>query len=128
MCLYSSPSFAADKSPPLPPQPFLAHNFCRMERWRDARLRLAEAADPANAAVLKEYGFTEFESANYSRDGNKLAVRAFASPMPAAPTAPTRSTAARHGAVTVGEQAVFDGANHIIFWSGNIISMPSSRK
>jgi hypothetical protein len=34
-------------------------------------------ADPVNAAVLKEYGFTDFESATYIRDdGRKLAVKA----------------------------------------------------
>ena len=36
-----------------------------------------DAADPANATVLKEYGFTDFESANYTgNDGRKLAVKA----------------------------------------------------
>ncbi len=35
------------------------------------------AADPVNAAVLKEYGFTDFESATYTRgDGRKLALKA----------------------------------------------------
>jgi hypothetical protein len=35
------------------------------------------AADPANAAVLKEYGFQRFERADYtSDDGRKLAVKA----------------------------------------------------
>ncbi len=35
------------------------------------------AADPANAALLKEYGFTDFESATYTRDdGRKLALKA----------------------------------------------------
>jgi hypothetical protein len=34
-------------------------------------------ADPVNAAVLKEYGFTSFESATYSRDdGRKLTLKA----------------------------------------------------
>jgi hypothetical protein len=34
-------------------------------------------ADPVNAAVLKEYGFTSFESATYTRDdGRKLALKA----------------------------------------------------
>jgi hypothetical protein len=34
-------------------------------------------ADPANAAVLKEYGFARFEKANYHRDdGRKLVVKA----------------------------------------------------
>jgi hypothetical protein len=35
------------------------------------------AADPINPALLKEYGFTDFESANYTRDdGRKLAIKA----------------------------------------------------
>jgi hypothetical protein len=35
------------------------------------------AADPVNAAVLKEYGFTDFESATYTRDdGRKLTLKA----------------------------------------------------
>lgn len=34
-------------------------------------------ADPVNAAVLKEYGFSDFESATYTReDGHKLTVKA----------------------------------------------------
>ena len=34
------------------------------------------SADPINTALLKEYGFTAFESANYKRDdGRKLAVK-----------------------------------------------------
>ncbi len=34
-------------------------------------------ADPINAALLKEYGFTDFQSATYSReDGRKLTVKA----------------------------------------------------
>lgn len=33
-------------------------------------------ADSINAALLKEYGFTDFESANYSHDDRKLTVKA----------------------------------------------------
>jgi hypothetical protein len=33
-------------------------------------------ADPANAALLKEYGFSDFESATYTRDGRKLSLKA----------------------------------------------------
>ena len=34
-------------------------------------------ADPTNAALLKEYGFTDFESATYTRDdGRKLTIKA----------------------------------------------------
>ncbi|MGA7684694.1 MAG: DUF6599 family protein [Terriglobales bacterium] len=37
----------------------------------------AAAADPANAAVLKEYGFQRFEKADYTTaDGRKLAIKA----------------------------------------------------
>lgn len=37
----------------------------------------SESADPTNAAVLKEYGFTDFASATYSRpDGRKLKIKA----------------------------------------------------
>jgi hypothetical protein len=36
----------------------------------------ATAADPANVAVLKEYGFQRFEKAEYARDGLKLAIKA----------------------------------------------------
>lgn len=36
-----------------------------------------EAADPTNATLLKEYGFTDFEGATYTRDdGRKLKVKA----------------------------------------------------
>src|SRR5580704_6013319 len=35
------------------------------------------AADPVNAALLKEYGFSDFASATYTRDdGRKLSVKA----------------------------------------------------
>ena len=38
-------------------------------------------ADPVNAALLKEYGFTDFESAAYNRDdGRKLTVKAIRFP------------------------------------------------
>jgi hypothetical protein len=33
-------------------------------------------ADPANAALLKEYGFTDFASATYRREGRTLAIKA----------------------------------------------------
>lgn len=37
----------------------------------------ADAADPSNAALLKEYGFTDFEAATYkSDDGRTLKIRA----------------------------------------------------
>jgi hypothetical protein len=50
-------------------------------------------ADPVNAALLREYGLTDFESGTYTRDdGRKVALKPFASPMPAAPTGLSRTT------------------------------------
>ena len=38
-------------------------------------------ADPVNASLLKEYGFTDFESASYARDdGRKLTIKAIRFP------------------------------------------------
>ena len=34
------------------------------------------AADPADAPVLKEYGFTDLETATYSRNGRKMQIKA----------------------------------------------------
>ena len=36
----------------------------------------AEAAEPAHAAVLREFGFTDFEEASYTRGERKMLVRA----------------------------------------------------
>ena len=44
---------------------------------RDESSRDPAVADGANAALLKEYGFTDFESATYTRpDGRKLTIKA----------------------------------------------------
>ena len=36
----------------------------------------AAAAEPAHAAVLREFGFADFEGASYTRGGRKIEVRA----------------------------------------------------
>jgi hypothetical protein len=36
----------------------------------------AAVADPSNAAVLREYGFTDLESATYARPGRKITIKA----------------------------------------------------
>ena len=36
----------------------------------------AAVADPADSAVLKEYGFTDFATATYARNGRKMRVKA----------------------------------------------------
>lgn len=120
LCAISSPSFAADKS--AAPQPFLATTFAGWNAGATHVSASPEAADPANAEVLKEYGFTESESADYSRDGNKLTVRALRfADASGAYGAYTFYRRPGMKAITVGEQAAFDGATRIIFWSGSII-------
>jgi hypothetical protein len=79
-------------------------------------------ADPVNAAVLKEYGFTGFESGTYSRDdGRKLALKA----------ARFADASGAYGAYTyyktremLSEQ-IGDGAasmnERVLFYRGNIV-------
>ena len=79
-------------------------------------------ADPVNAAVLKEYGFIDFESAAYTRDdGRKLAVKA----------ARFTDASGAYGAFTyykvpamlsekIGDQAV-SANERVLFYRGNIL-------
>ena len=80
------------------------------------------AADPVNAAVLKEYGFTSFESATYTRDhGRKLTLKA----------ARFGDASGAYGAYTYYKTPVMltekigDGAasmnERILFYRGNIL-------
>jgi hypothetical protein len=69
--LAASPGSAAPP-PILPPQVAGWQMQGKSEESKDAA-----AADPANAALLKEYGFTDFESATYKNDdGRTLTLRA----------------------------------------------------
>ncbi len=58
------------------PQSFLPANFDGWQRQADKVTPDATAADPANAALLKEYGLTAFEEATYVRRERRLEVRA----------------------------------------------------
>src|SRR5215813_10037583 len=80
-----------------------------------------EAADQANATVLREYGFTAFNAANYTQPDNKLNVRAIR----------FQDATGAYGAFTfyrrpgmrkedIGNDAAFDGA-HVLFWTGTIL-------
>jgi hypothetical protein len=77
-----------------------------------------EAADPANAAVLKEYGFQQFSTAHYANGDNKLTVRAIR----------FQDASGAYGAFTffrqpgsiaeqIGRSAAWDGS-HVLFWNG----------
>ncbi len=67
-------SFAAESpsSPAILPQAFAGWQISKSAQTKDPA-----TADPVNAALLKEYGFTDLDSATYARDdGRKLTVKA----------------------------------------------------
>ncbi|MCI0354914.1 MAG: hypothetical protein L0099_07740 [Acidobacteria bacterium] len=83
--------------------------------------RDANQADAAQPALLREYGFTDFESAAYVRDQRRMAVRA----------ARFRDTSGAYGAFTfykdpgmlyedIGNQAGAAG-QHVLFYRGNVL-------
>jgi hypothetical protein len=77
-----------------------------------------EAADAANASVLKEYGFQQFATAHYANGDNKLNLRAIR----------FQDASGAYGAFTfyrrpgsiaeeIGRTAAWDGS-HVLFWNG----------
>jgi len=59
-----------------PSQSLLPPTFAGWQKSTSYAGKDAAAADAANAALLKEFGFTDSERATYQRDGRKLEVRA----------------------------------------------------
>jgi hypothetical protein len=70
--------FAASPGADPPAPPILPKEFAGWQIQGAAQAsKDAGAADPTNAALLKEYGFTDFEAATYkSDDGRTLKIRA----------------------------------------------------
>ena len=104
------------------PQPFLPNQFAGWQIESAPRMSDdATVADPAYAAVLKEYGFSELESATYTRPDRKLSVKA----------ARFNDTTGAYGAFTfyktegmetekIGDLAASAGAK-VLFYRGNIL-------
>jgi hypothetical protein len=71
-------AFAASPAADSPAPPILPKQFAGWQIQGAAQAsKDAAAADPTNAALLKEYGFTDVESASYkSDDGRTLKIRA----------------------------------------------------
>jgi hypothetical protein len=71
-------AFAAGPGADSPAPPILPKQFAGWQIQGAAQAsKDAAAADPTNAALLKEYGFTDFEAATYkSDDGRTLKIRA----------------------------------------------------
>jgi hypothetical protein len=77
VCLVSV-GFSASPGVDSPAPPILPKQFAGWEiQGTTQTSKDAAAADPTNAALLKEYGFTDFEAATYkSDDGRTLKIRA----------------------------------------------------
>jgi hypothetical protein len=76
--LLASVAFAAGPAADSPAPPILPKQFAGWQIQGEGQpSKDAAAADPTNAALLKEYGFTDVESATYkSDDGRTLKIRA----------------------------------------------------
>jgi hypothetical protein len=112
----AGPAPAADKPAPLLPDTFSGWQLQQPHASSDA----AEA-DPANGALLKEYGFTDFESATYTRPERKLTIKA----------ARFNDASGAYGAFTfykvagmqtekIGEQGASQN-NHVLFYRGSML-------
>jgi hypothetical protein len=108
--------WAADKPGPILPQAFAG--------WQQTAPKASSNpadADPANAALLAEYGFTGFEGATYTKPGRTLKIKA----------ARFKDRSAAYGAFTfyktpemiteqIGDQA--SSLNeHVLFYRGNVL-------
>jgi hypothetical protein len=132
--LFCAAAFAADppKPIPVPPNsgspsnvtaPVLPTEFSGWQAKGDiSRSNDPAAADPANAAVLKEYGFVRLEKAAYTRDdGRNLTIKA----------AVFEDASGAYGAFTfyyspdmeqetIGGQGAFQN-NRVLFCQGNVL-------
>jgi hypothetical protein len=112
------PALAQPSAPAAAP-PLLPTDFAGWSQSAPAQQSTApEAADAANASVLKEYGFQQFVSAHYANGDNKLNVRAIR----------FQDASGAYGAFTfyrragsiaeqIGRTAAWDGS-HVLFWNG----------
>jgi hypothetical protein len=111
----------AQRSAPAPAAapPFLPTDFAGWSQSAPAQESTApEAADAANAAVLKEYGFQQFASAHYANGDNKLNLRAIRF-QDASGAFGAFTFYRRPGSIAeqIGRTAAWDGS-HVLFWNG----------
>lgn len=114
--LVSAAVWAANPSSLLPPA------FSGWQRAGNPQVSKNPAqADPANAALLKEFGFQDFESATYNRDDRKLEVKAarFADAT-GAYGAFTFYTVSNMQAEQIGDQAA-SNVDRVVFRRGNVL-------
>jgi hypothetical protein len=83
--------------------------------------REAAVAEPARAAVLREFGFTDFEAATYRRDDRRLEVRAARfTDATGAFGAFTFYQQPQMQSETIGDQALSNGVR-VLFYHGNVL-------
>jgi hypothetical protein len=119
LSLLASPALAKPDPAAPAPSPLLPTDFAGWSLSGPVQDSAApEAADAANAAVLKEYGFQQFATAHYVNGDNKLNVRAIR----------FQDASGAFGAFTffrrpgslaeqIGRSAAWDGS-HVLFWNG----------
>ena len=80
-----------------------------------------QAADPGDAAVLNEYGFTRYEEANYTRGAEKLTLKAMEfGDATGAYGAFTFYRRPQMAPEAIGAGGAFDGSR-VLFWSGIVL-------
>jgi hypothetical protein len=104
------------------PASLLPRSFSGWERTGASQTsKDAMQADRTNAALLKEFGFEDFESATYSRDGRTLQVKAARFPdATGAYGAFTFYNQPEMQAEQIGDQAV-SNIDRVIFRRGNLL-------
>jgi hypothetical protein len=120
-------SVSANAKPTPPPKAaaqtaFLPNDFAGWEMSGSPRLSdQPQIADAANADVLSECGFRQFESADYANQGSKLAIRAIQfQDASGAYCAFTFFRRPGSLAEEIGRTAAWDGS-HALFWAGNTL-------
>src|SRR3954466_10168975 len=112
------PFAAADDAKPAP---LLPAGFSQWEKSSSKASTDPALADAANAGVLKEYNFTDIETATYTKPGRTLKLKA----------ARFRDKSGTYGAFTfykdadmitqqIGDQASANG-EHVLFYKGNVL-------
>jgi hypothetical protein len=110
----AKPAPAAPAVPPLLPTDFAGWSLSGPAQESAA----PEAADAANASVLKEFGFQQFSAAHYANADNKLSVRAIRF-QDASGAFGAFTFFRRAGSIPeqIGRSAAWDGS-HVLFWNG----------
>jgi hypothetical protein len=111
-------SFAWAKDPEVLPPAF---NGWSLDRNSVTTSSDPGQADAANASVLKEYGFADYETGTYTRNGHKIQVRAARfSDASGAYGAFTYYITPEMGLAKVGDRGAFNNSR-ILFYRGNIL-------